>query len=63
MFKFISGLATGWIAARSIPNKNESPFNPPTSEELVLLFQRAKGAYEFISNKLETHKESSRKNS
>jgi hypothetical protein len=63
MFKFISGLATGWVAARSIPNKNDSPLKPPTYDELILLLQRGKEACEFISNKLETHEESSRENS
>jgi len=59
----MSGLATGWIAARSIPNKNDSPFNPPTSEELLLLFQRAKEACEFIGEKIESEKETSPKES
>jgi len=63
MLKFISGLATGWVAARSIPNQNESPFKPPTYDELILLLQRAKEACEFISNKLETPEESSPKKS
>ena len=59
----MSGLATGWIAARSIPNKNKSPFNPPTSEEVVLLFQQAKEAYEFIREKIESHEKTSPKKS
>jgi hypothetical protein len=53
MFKFISGVATGWIAARSIPNVADSPLKPPTYEEIILLTQRVKEACEFISKKLD----------
>jgi|TARA_B110001450_G_C17603470_1_gene474003 hypothetical protein len=53
MFKFLSGVATGWIAARSIPNVADSPLKPPTYDEIILLSQRAKEAIEFLSKKLE----------
>jgi|TARA_B110000967_G_scaffold205972_1_gene251650 hypothetical protein len=53
MFKFLAGIATGWVAARSIPNKSQSPFDIPTYDEMILLYQRAKETGQFISKKIE----------
>jgi hypothetical protein len=46
MFKFLSGVATGWIAARLLPprNPNASPFALPTVTELTLLSEQLKKA-------------------
>ena len=52
MFKFLAGVATGWVASRSLYSPNESPFKPPTVEELAVLMNRAKQLTEYISTKM-----------
>jgi len=49
MFKFLAGVATGWVASRSLHSPNESPFKAPTVEELTVLMNRAKQLTEYIS--------------
>lgn len=46
MFKFLSGVATGWIAARSLPPRNPdaSLFALPTITEISLLTEQLKKA-------------------
>jgi hypothetical protein len=46
MFKFLSGVTTGWIAARSLPPRNpDAPlFALPTVTEITLLAEQLKKA-------------------
>ena len=53
MFKFVLGVSTGWIASRSLDPSVESPFKPPTYEEIVLLAARAKKCSDYIAKQLE----------
>lgn len=53
MFKFVAGVTTGWIAARSIYKKDESPLKVPTYDEIIELSQKAKEGWTYISKKLE----------
>lgn len=52
MFKFLAGVATGWIASRSLHSPDESPFKAPTFEEMAVLMNRAKQLTEYISTKM-----------
>lgn len=52
MFKFLSGVATGWIAARALEAKDKdiSPFSPPTISELTILSEQLKKLGEHIQD-------------
>ena len=42
MFKFLSGVATGWIAARALPPKppDVSPMSLPSVSEIAILTEQ-----------------------
>lgn len=42
MFKFLSGVATGWIAARALPPKppDVSPMSLPSVSEIAILAEQ-----------------------
>ena len=53
MLKFLSGVATGWVAARILPPKlpETSPLSPPSMADLSMLFLNANTAVEHIKTK------------
>ena len=53
MFKFVLGVTTGWIASRSLDPSVDSPFKPPTYEEIIILASRAKKCSDSIIKQLE----------
>jgi hypothetical protein len=62
MFKYLAGVATGWIAARSLPPFKESPLKPPTYEELGVLMNRTKELTTYISDILDESAKNSKTN-
>ena len=55
MFKFLSGVAVGWTIARLLPPapKDQAPWQPPSSSELLILVQHATRAAEHVKKTLE----------
>ena len=53
MFKFLSGVASGWIAARILPPKSPdvSPLSLPTLIELNILAEHAYTIFEKANDK------------
>jgi len=56
MFKFLSGVAVGWTMARLLPpaHKDQAPWQPPSSSELLILAQHATRAVEHVKKTLES---------
>jgi len=54
MFKFLSGVATGWVAARVLPPKprESSPLSPPSMTDLSILAGHATVAFEHLKQKI-----------
>jgi len=55
MLKFVAGMATGWVMAKSLTPNGESPFKPPTWEECLTLSHKIKIIVEDISKQIEQH--------
>lgn len=55
MFKFISGVALGWSAARALPPKppEEPILKVPSTNELQILAQQVLNAMETLKEKLD----------
>jgi len=53
MFRFALGVASGWIAARSLPMRDADPWSPPTTVEITILIERAKSALLKLQKMLE----------
>jgi len=53
MFKFLSGVATGWVAARILPPKppETSPLSPPTLADVSILAGHANTALVHMKEK------------
>lgn len=54
MLKFLSGVATGWVAARILPPKppETSPLSPPSMADISILTSHANTAFEHIKQKI-----------
>lgn len=54
MLKFLSGVTTGWVAARMLPPKppETSPIAPPTMTDLGILYKYFSHTLEQIKDKL-----------
>tara|TARA_B110000003_G_C16521073_1_gene485039 strand:+ start:841 stop:1011 length:171 start_codon:yes stop_codon:yes gene_type:complete len=55
MLRFIAGLASGWVAARSLPPKPQdvSAISLPSAEEMSVLAQYVKEMYQKLQEKLQ----------
>jgi hypothetical protein len=53
MLKFLSGAATGWVAARILPPKppETSPLSPPSMADVSILAGHANAAFEHIKQR------------
>jgi len=65
MLKFLSGVATGWVAARILPPKppETSPLSPPSMADLTILAAHANTALEHLKQKINHENEKEKKTS
>lgn len=64
MFKFLSGVATGWVAARVLPPKPPeiSPLSLPSAADISILAGYANKAFEHIEQRINHDKENKTSN-
>lgn len=53
MLRFLAGVATGWVAARSVPPTNANPLSMPSAEEIGLLVTKLQKFMAVLQEKLE----------
>ena len=52
MLRFLAGMATGWVAARSLPPTDTHPFSLPTVDEISTLTLKLKDILTDIQNNI-----------